>query len=234
MKRLIIISLSLLLLVILIPGCITVQAPVSQTTPSITLSPVNSVTVTPSSSPGILVVGIVPSESGSLIKNGQTYKKSTDVCIGDTSGALASRAFLSFDVSSIPSNAQIDDVSLDIGGYSSNGSPTYTDPVNGPQYGSFGAITIERYQYGTFADLDTLAYNRPGELVASGEITSFPLAPWKLAIMDPVSGQSSVQGLVRADQPRFQLRAQFFTSTNWDSVRDMLCFEQAILTVKYH
>jgi hypothetical protein len=190
---------------------------------------------TVSSGPGTgILVGIIPGESGSLIKNVQDYTKSQAVCVGDTANNLASRAFLSFDISAIPANAIIDDVSLNIGGYTSAGNATYTDPVNGPQYGNFGALSIERYQYGTYADLDTYAYNRAGEVVASGEITSFPLSPWILAIKDPASGAASVQGLIIAGQPRFQLKAQFFTSTNWNGVQDMLCFDQAKLTVKYH
>ena len=181
-----------------------------------------------------IIVGVVPGESGSIIKSGQDYTKSHAVCVGDTGAGMASRAFLSFDVSSIPGNAVIDDVSLNLSGYTTTGSPTYTDPTNGPQYGNFGALKIERYQYGAYEDLNTYAYNRPGELVASGEITSYPLSTWKLEIQDPASGVSSVQGLVTAGQPRFQLRAQFFTSTNWNGVQDMLCFDQAKLTVKYH
>jgi hypothetical protein len=182
----------------------------------------------------LIITGIIPGESGSIIKNGQDYIKSTDVCVGDTGNNLVSRSFLSFDISSIPGNAVIDEVSLNLGGFTGTGKPTYTDPVNGPQYGNFGALSIERYQYGSFNDLDIYAYNRPGELVASGEITSYPLSPWSLGIKDPASGQASVQGLVLAGQPRFQLRIQFFTSTNWNGVRDMLCFDQAKLTVKYH
>ena len=291
MKRLIILSLSLLLLMILIPGCITIQplavqpsvigtfnsnpssinpggtsnltwnvtgantvsidqgiglvsatgtrviSPASSTVYTISAAnfagTVTSSTVTTVLSPGI-AMGIIPGESGSLIKSGQDYARSHAVCVGDTGGSLASRAFLSFDITSIPANALIDEVNLNLGGYTSTGNPTYTDPVNGPQYGNFGALKIERYQYGKYENLDTYAYNRPGELVASGQITNYPLSTWNLAIQDSASGAASVQGLIIAGQPRFQLRAEFFTSTNWNSVRDMLCFDQAKLTVKYH
>jgi hypothetical protein len=311
LKRFGFLSLSLLLL-ILIPGCITVQMPTSATTPLVgtppviivfssnpsvidpggkptllwsvagansvsidqgigqvdvagtrLISPVSSTvyTISATNSAGtvtrttvtkvnstsplqvypqsltqgtFIIAGIIPGESGSIIKNGQDYTRSTAVCVGDTGSNLASRAFLSFNISSIPGNAIIDEVSLNLGGFTETGNPTYTDPVNGPQYGNFGALSIERYQYGSFEDLDTYAYNRPGELVASGEITSYPLSPWNLAIKDPDSGNLSVQGLVIAGQTRFQLRSQFFTSTNWNGVRDMLCFDQAMLKVKYH
>jgi hypothetical protein len=183
-----------------------------------------------------IIVGIIPGESGSIIKNGMNYTKSHSVCVGDTGGSMASRAFLSFDISSIPSNAMIDEVALNIGEYTTTGSPTYSDPINGPQYGNFGALEIYRYQYGTYEDLDTFAYNKPGELVASGKITNYPIAPWNLAldIKDPSSGKLSVQGLVIAGKPEFQLRTQFFTSTNWDGVSDMLCLDQAVLLIKYH
>jgi hypothetical protein len=181
-----------------------------------------------------IIVGITQSKSGSIIKSGMEYTKSHTVCVGDTGGSMASRAFLSFDISSIPGNALIDEVTLNIGGYTTTGSPTYSDPIYGPQYGNFGALEIYRYQYGKYEDLDTFAYNRPGELVASGKITDYPLSPWNLEIRDTISGKRSVQGLVIAGQQEFQLRIQFFTSTNWDGVPDMLCFDQAILTVKYH
>jgi hypothetical protein len=169
-----------------------------------------------------------------MVKSGMNYTRLPAVCVGDNGGDLASRAFLSFDISWIPSNALIDEVVLSLGGYTSTGLPTYTDPVYGPQYGNFGALEIYRYQYGKYEDLDTFAYNKPGELVASGKITNYPLSAWNLAIKDPASGKSSVQGLVIAGQPRFQLRAQFFTSTNWNGVADTLCFDRATLTVKYH
>jgi hypothetical protein len=181
-----------------------------------------------------ITVGVIPSESGSLVKSGRTYTRLPAICVGDNGGDLASRAFLIFDISWLPSNAVIDDVVLSLGGYTSTGLPTYSDPVYGPQYGNFGALEIYRYQYGAYEDIDTFAYNRQGELVASGKITSYPLAAWNLAIKDPVSGKSSVQGLVIAGQSRFQLRMQFFTSTNWNGVADALCFDKATLTVKYH
>ena len=180
-------------------------------------------------------VGVVPGESGSMVKSGRTYTKLHSICVGDNGGDLASRAFLSFDISWIPSNAVIDEVVLNLGGYTSTGLPTYTDPVYGPQYGNFGALEIYSVQYGKYENLDTLAYNDPGELVASGKITSYPIVtPWKLEIKDPASGKSSVQGLVIAGQPRFQLRMQFFTTTNWNGVADTLCFDKATLMVKYH
>jgi hypothetical protein len=180
-------------------------------------------------------VGVVQSESGSLVKSGRTYSKFPSICVGDNGNDLASRAFLSYDISWIPSNAIIDEVVLSLGGYTSTGLPTYTDPVYGPQYGNFGALEIYRVQYGKYENLDTIAYNDPGELVASGKITDYPLvSPWSLAIKDPASGKSSVQGLVKAGQPRFQLRMQFFTSTNWNGVADTLCFDKTTLMVRYH
>jgi hypothetical protein len=181
-----------------------------------------------------ITVGVIPGESGSMIKSGRAYTRLPTICVGDNGGDLASRAFLSFDISWIPSDAVIDEVVLNLGGYTSTGLPTYTDPVYGPQYGNFGALEIYKLQYGTYADLDTLTYNDPGELVASGKMTNYPLSPWKLEIKDPASGKLSVQGLVIAGQPRFQLRMQFFTSTNWNGVSDSLCFDRATLTVKYH
>ena len=121
----------------------------------------------------------IPGESGSMVKNGRTYTKLPSICVGDNGNDLASRAFLSYDISWIPSNAVIDEVVLSLGGYTSTGLPTYTDPVYGPQYGNFGALEIYRVQYGTFENLDTLAYNDPGQRIASGKITNYPMvSPW--------------------------------------------------------
>jgi hypothetical protein len=180
-------------------------------------------------------VGVIHSESGSMVKSGRNYTRLPAICVGDNGNDLASRAFLSFDISWIPSNAVIDEVVLSLGGYTSTGLPTYTDPVYGPQYGNFGAMEIYRIQYGKYETLDTLNYNDPGTLVSSGKITNYPLlSPWKIELKDPVSGQTSVRGLVKAGEPRFQLRMQFFTSTNWNGVADTLCFDKATLMVKYH
>ena len=182
-----------------------------------------------------VTVSVIPGESGSMVKSGRNYTRLPAICVGDNGNDLASRAFLSFDISWIPSNAVIDEVVLSLGGYTSTGLPTYTDPVYGPQYGNFGALEIYRVQYSTYETLDTLNYNDPGTLVSSGKITSYPLlSPWKIELKDPASGQTSVRGLVKAGQPRFQLRMQFFTSTNWNGVADSLCFDKATLTVKYH
>ena len=195
---------------------------------------VNSVPPTTSIPSTGITVDVIPSESGSMVKNGRTYTRLPAICVGDNGADLASRAFLSFDISWLPSNALIDEVILNLGGYTSTGLPTYTDPVYGSRYGNFGALEIYRYQYGTYEGLDTLAYNGQGELVASGKITDYPLSIWNLGIKDSASGKSSVQGLVIAGQPRFQLRIQFFTSTNWNGVADTLCFDRATLTIKYH
>ena len=201
-----------------------------------TVTTINSAPLPPVSIPlSGVTVGVIPGESGSMIKSGRDYTKLPAICVGDNGADLASRSFLSFDISWLPSNAVIDDVALNLGGYTSTGIPTYTDPNNGPQYGNFGALEIYRVQYGKFENLDTLGYNDPGELVASGKVTNYPVvSPWKLEIKDPASGKLSVQGLVIAGQSRFQLRMQFFTTTNWNGVADSLCFDRATLTIKYH
>jgi len=201
-----------------------------------TVTMVSSAPLPPVSIPPTgITVGVIPAESGSMVKSGRNYTKLPAICVGDNGADLASRAFLSFDISWLPSNAVIDDVTLNLDGYTSTGLPTYTDPNNGPQYGNFGALEIYRVQYSTFENLNTLNYSDPGELVASGKVTSYPVvSPWKLEIKDPASGNLSVQGLVTAGQPRFQLRMQFFTTTNWNGVADSLCFDKATLTIKYH
>ncbi|MEJ2739390.1 MAG: hypothetical protein P8105_06145, partial [Dehalococcoidia bacterium] len=142
---------------------------------------------------------------------------------------LAVRAFLSFDISSIPQDAVIEAAILDLSDCTVVGEPTY---VKG-KHGNMGALEVYHYQYGDFEDLGREAYMRITPFTANGMQQDYPLDPWRWDIKESDQGEPVVQQLVESGAARCQLRLQFFTSTNWDGVADMLCFENATLTVYY-
>jgi len=176
-----------------------------------------------------VTLSAIPGESGALVKNNAVYTVQETACVGDTSLNLPSRAFLSFDISGIPRNAVVTGAMLDLSGYKKVGNPTYDIAM----YGNMGALEIFFFQYGALSDLDILAYNRPGTLVSGGSITEYPVSPWLINVANSSNGEHVIQNLVQAGQPRCQFRMQLFTTTNWDGVSDMLCFDDAKLIVKY-
>jgi len=195
-----------------------------------------TVTVGPSVAPGtagelVVVLPALPAESGSLLKGGGylDYTKRESACVGDTDINLASRAFLSFDISALPRNITVKEAILDLSNYTMKGAPSY---MRG-QWGNMGALTIYHLQYGQFENLGFKAYTDPGKLVANGETTVYPRSPWVLDVKDANDGVPVIQNLIQQGKARCQFRIQFFTSTNWDSTSDMLCFDNATLTIRY-
>jgi hypothetical protein len=172
---------------------------------------------------------LVAGESGSLIKSGSNYGKSSAVCAGDTPMNLPSRAFLSFDISSIPVNAVIEEAVLDLGAYSIAGNPVYT--VAG--WGNMGALEVYQYQYGSTLDMGRLGYEFPSPSVGSFKLVDTSAPPLKLDITLDNAGNNVIGRLLSGGQSRCQFRMQFFTTTNWDSKADMVCMETAVLRVKY-
>jgi hypothetical protein len=181
-------------------------------------------------SDGAVVLKLVLTESGSLIKNATTYSMYNTVCAGDNPANLASRAFLSFDLSSLPTQAIISEAVLDLSGNTIIGNPSYVSS----SWGNMGALEVYQYQYGNFDGLGRLAYEATSPMLGSlriNEITSMPL---KLDVTTDSSGNNTIQQLLVNGQKKCQFRTQFFTSTNWDSKTDMICMENALLRVKFH
>jgi len=176
-----------------------------------------------------VVLPLIAIESGSLVKNNNTYKKSSAVCAGDTTLNLPSRAFLSFDISSIPANAIIEEAVLDLGNYAISGNPVYT--VSG--YGNMGALEVYEHQYGPSADMGTLGYNFPSTMVGSFKMSDTSGSPQSLDVTLDSAGNNVIGQLLSNGQARSQFRLQFFTTTNWDGIADEVCMESAILRVKY-
>ena len=100
-------------------------------------------------------------------------------------------------------------------------------------WGNMGALEVYHLQYGSFEDLGFNAYTATAKLTANGEFTDYPLSPWAWDVKNSNDGSPVIQNLVEQGASRAQFRIQFFTTTNWDSVSDMLCFDNASLTIKY-
>jgi len=167
-------------------------------------------------------------ESGSLVRGAGylDYARYASVCAGDTLSNSASRAFLSFDISQIPDNATVKEAILNLSNYTVYGSPTYMRS----SWGNMGALEVFHTQY---TDLNYKAYTEPATLVANGSFTNYPLLSWAWDVKNSDDGQPVIQDLIQQGRSRCQFRIQFFTTTNWDSITDMLCFDNALLTIKY-
>jgi hypothetical protein len=174
-------------------------------------------------------LSLAASTSGSLIKSGTSYTKSGSVCAGDNTANQASRAFLSFDLTSIPPSAKITEAVLDLSTYSVMGNPTYSNA----NWGNMGALEFYRVQYGSFADLGRLAYESTASSVGSLKLNDVSGSPLKLDVTQDGSGNNILQQAMDDAQQQIQFRAQFFTSTNWDSKADQICVDGAVLRVKY-
>ena len=160
-----------------------------------------------------------------------TTTKNT-ACIGDNSSNFENRAFLSFDISAIPKTAVIQEAILDLSNYTKTGNPSYQT-----MYGGMGAMQVYHHQYGTLSDTDTLTsliwWNSTAKLTANGSIINYPQSPWAWDVKNSQAGESVIQTLVQTGQTRSQFMIQFFSSTDWNSAADMLCFSNPTLTIKY-
>jgi hypothetical protein len=206
---------------------LTATNPIGTATAGITVA-VQASVPTVTSGERTVILKPMSSESGSLIRGSGylDYARFSGICAGDTEANSASRAFLSFDISSIPYNAVVKEAMLDLSNYSLHGEPTYMKSI----WGNMGALEVYHVQY---TDLDSKAYTQAGTLAANGTFTDYPLSQWAWDVKDSIDGQPVIQGLIQQGKSRCQFRIQFFTTTNWDSISDMLCFDGATLTIKY-
>jgi len=177
----------------------------------------------------VAVLNLVQAESGSLVKNAATYSKSGAVCAGDNTANLATRAFLSYDLTALPPAARITEAVLDFTGNTVRGAPTYSNA----NWGNMGAMEVYQYQYGSLENAGRLAYESTISSVGSLKLTSMANLPLQLDVTLDANGNNVVQGLMDNAQSRCQFRVQFFTSTNWDSTADQFCMDGALLMVKY-
>ena len=197
------------------------------TTAAVTVAVVGSMPVQQSGE-RTAILNIVANESGSLVKSGANYARSNEVCAGDNPANQASRAFLSFDLTTLPPTAVVKQAVLDLTGYTVIGNPTYSNA----SWGNMGALEIYQYQYGLAGSLGRVAYEATAPMVGSVKLIDLQ-GPLAVDVTLDDRGENMVQKLLSTAQGRCQFRLGFFTSTNWDSKADMICLDGAVLKITY-
>jgi len=172
-----------------------------------------------------LVLPTLSVEDGSLLKNDLTVYSSPQV--GDTANNKTARAFLSFDISSIPLGSNIVSAELNLSNITQ---------VHEPDFDSLGYFEIYFYEYGSFLDLDSSDFDDPGILVNGGRFQNYPLNPWYVDVTqswDGVNIEPYFQNLVNAEKDRCQFRLQFSELTDMNSSTDMFGLENVNLHIVY-
>ena len=142
-------------------------------------------------------------EEGNVSRNG---KISSSPDVGDTESGDSLQAFMSFDISTIPTGATIEDASLDISQYLKHGSP----------FGALGGLGIFHHQY--------------GELDKNDFIVTFTGNAIFLTYTEPYFNLTSnmmiktIQDQVDAGASRFQIRMQFEKPMFYHSQADYIAF----------
>lgn len=172
-----------------------------------------------------LVLPNLSVEDGSLLQNDLTVYSSPEV--GDTASNKTARAFLSFDISSIPPGSIIVSAELDLSNITQ---------VHEPDFDSLGYFEIYFYEYGNFFDLDSSDFDAPGILVKGGRFQNYPLNPWYVDVTqswDGVNAEPYFQDLVDAGKDRCQFKLQFSELTDMDFSTDMFGVGNVNLQVVY-
>ena len=172
-----------------------------------------------------LVLPTLFAEDGFLLQNNLIVYSSPQV--GDTANNKATRAFLSFDISSFPPGSYIISAELDLNNITQ---------VHEPDFDSLGHFEIYFYEYGNFIDLNSSDFDAPGILVKGGRISNYPLDPWYVDVTqswDGVNTEPYLQNLVNAGKDRCQFKLQFSELTDMDSSTDIFGLENVNLQVIY-
>jgi hypothetical protein len=172
-----------------------------------------------------LVLPTLSAEDGFLLQDNLTVYSSPQV--GDNANNKATRAFLSFDISSIPLGSDIVSAELDLSNITQ---------VHEPNFDSLGFFEIYFYEYSGFSDLDSSDFNNPGILVKGGRISNYPLDPWYIDVTqswDGVNIEPYFQNLVDAGKDRCQFKLQFSKLTDMDSSADVFGLGDVNLHVVY-
>jgi len=156
----------------------------------------------------------VVSESGAVRSDGSVI--SSEIVVGDTTENVAIQAFISYDISGIPSNAILVDVKNKYNPYTSGGDP----------FGKLGVLN------GYWQNFTT-------PLVAGNFVTGFPsgnIVDWgALTTLDNTESQLALQQALQAKlgTARFKIRLQF-AGTNSDGVADYVRFSSPNLIITYN
>ena len=155
----------------------------------------------------------VMSESGSVRSDGAAY--SGDINVGDTTDNYAMEAFISYDISSIPSTATITEVKDAYNSYTVGGNP----------FGHLGVLNGYKMNFAV-------------PLVAGNYISGFPagnIIDWgATSILDLIEIQPVLKTALQSKlgSQRFKLRLQF-AGTNNDGIADYVRFTNPSLLVTY-
>ena len=172
-----------------------------------------------------LVLLTLSAEDGFLLELNPIVYSSPQV--GDTANNKATRAFLSFDISSIPPGSIIVSAELNLNNITQ---------VHEPNFSSLGFFEIYFYEYGGFSDLDSSDFDALGILVKGCRISNYPLDPWYVDVTqswDGVNTEPYFQNLVNAAKDRCQLKLQFSLLTDMNSSTDIFGLGNVNLQVIY-
>lgn len=172
--------------------------------------------VAPTGTPTTLVAPYLAGESGLVLSGGAT--NNLTVAAGDSTSNEGVEAFLSFDVSSIPSNATIQTATLKlIGGGSVRGNP----------FATLGCLRAYVQNYGTVDPSDFVA---PG---ASGAFAQWCSAGELTADFNNSTLVSVVQNAVGTTRFRFRLQFRDALTDGDATIDDVLIIGPVILTITY-
>jgi hypothetical protein len=139
-----------------------------------------------------------------------------DAHTGDNAADNGQQAFVSFDISGIPSNATIDKVTVDFSSF---------DTLSNP----FGAIGCLNAFPGTFFPLEASDY-------VSGGAPGGALAVWcDSSSLSAASSNDAIKNHLQSilGSSELQLRLQFSSESDGDAVNDMVRFTNPKLIIEY-
>lgn len=155
----------------------------------------------------------IEGESGSVRSNGSVLGPRN---VGDTPDNVSSQAFWSFNISGIPAGSVVTNVTFNLTGYDTLGSP----------FGTLGCLYLYKQDYGSL-DAGDFVVGLPGgamiRICGTGGLGS------AVADNDFVTAVQSKIG-----SSRFQMRAQFETAVSANGVGDMVRFPPIQMTVTYY
>jgi len=137
----------------------------------------------------VVTVNSIVSEAASVLSDGSVYSELPNV--GDTSGNKGSQAFISFDISAIPTDATITEVKVDFSAYDIQGDP-------------FGSLNCLRLYAQNYQPIDDGDYTAPGAVNA--------LAGWcNSSQLDTITVESHIKDQLQIElgSTRVQFRLQF-------------------------
>jgi hypothetical protein len=177
-------------------------------TPTATITP--TVTVTPTLPPAVNSINapVVAGESGSVRSDGSVF---TFVNVGDTDSNTSQQGFVSFDISSLPSGANVLEVKVNFSNYDTLGSPF-----------ALGCLRLYPHNYGTVDASDFTGGSPSGAVVRwcnTGELstTSFSAPDLK----------PTIQAAAGTSRVRFRLQFNE-AATNNNGASDMVRFGNSL------